>query len=258
MRYGWPIVVSGLAALATSGLDRWFLADATGTAAMAQYAIAAKFALVVALLLQPYGMWWFPRRFRVLREEGGQAHAARGAAIGAALGAVVAVGIAFTAPLALELLFPPAYHPASALVPWLAGAMALKNAAELLNLGCYTGITTHTQPFVNLTGAAIAVVGFLFLIPPWGAEGAAGALVLAQAVRLVLFIWLSQRVLPLPYPSAQLGLLGVLTLLGLIASTAAQGAAAAWLIAATGWTLMGLAAWRLRLLPLPRSSARAS
>ncbi|MEI8609484.1 oligosaccharide flippase family protein [Enterovibrio sp. Hal110] len=61
--YSLPIMTSGLMAFSLNGLDRWVLADVASLEDVAQFGVAAKFALAVVLLLQPFGMWWMPKRF---------------------------------------------------------------------------------------------------------------------------------------------------------------------------------------------------
>ncbi|HMQ57775.1 MAG TPA: oligosaccharide flippase family protein, partial [Rhizobiaceae bacterium] len=69
--YGLPIVLSGLSMFALGAADRWFIAGHVSRADMAQYAIAAKLALATALVVQPFGLWWYPRRLALLAQPGG-------------------------------------------------------------------------------------------------------------------------------------------------------------------------------------------
>lgn len=89
--YSLPLVGSGLVAFALNGLDRWVLADYASLTDVAQFAVAAKFALAVVLLLQPFGMWWLPRRFEVINEPGGHKKAAHFIALGIVLALIITV-----------------------------------------------------------------------------------------------------------------------------------------------------------------------
>jgi O-antigen/teichoic acid export membrane protein len=249
IRYSLPLVGSGLLGFALTGLDRWVLADIVGPAEMAQYAIAAKFAMLTALLLQPYLMWWSPRRFSILREQDGNIKAARYAAAGSAISLLIVVAVGLTAPLLVGLMFPPEYHTAMHYLPWLVLVMAIKDSAELLNLGCYTGKTTNLQLLINLAGGITGIVGMLAMVPLWGAWGAVGALAAAQVVRLLLYLGVSQRLLPLPYPTRGLVALSVLTLTLLWLGELVDNHLTRALLALHGIALMGIAAVALRLLP---------
>ncbi|MCB1772205.1 MAG: oligosaccharide flippase family protein [Gammaproteobacteria bacterium] len=249
LRYSLPLVGSGLLGFALTGLDRWVLADAVGPGEMASYAIAAKFAMLAALLLQPYLMWWSPRRFSVLQETNGTQRAALYATTGSVLSLLIVVAVGLTAPLAVAWMFPPAYHDAMRYVPWLVLVMAIKDSAELLNLGCYTGKTTHAQLLINLGGAIVGVCAMLALVPLWGAWGAVVAMALAQTLRLLLYVVISQRLLPLPYPTQGLALMTLLTLAALWAGGQIHDDLARGLLAVPVIVLMTIAARRMRMLP---------
>ncbi len=248
--YSFPLVGSGLLGFVLTGLDRWLLADAMGAAEMAQYAVAAKFAMIAALLLQPFLMWWSPRRFQVLNESNGRNKAADFAALGSALSLLIAVSVGLSAPLFIELLLPETYWSASRYIPWLVLLVAIKDSAELLNLGCYTGRTTHAQFLINLGGSMTGLLGMLLLIPLWGTLGAIAALLLAQLLRLALYLTVSQRQLRLPYPSGSLLLLAGMTLTLLYMSTEVEGLVERISLLLLGSALMLAALFVLRLVPL--------
>lgn len=250
LHYSLPLVGSGLLGFALTGLDRWVLADAIGPGEMAQYAIAAKFAMLAALLLQPYLMWWSPRRFSVLQETDGAEKAAYYAAAGSVLSLLIVVVVGLGAPLAVSWMFPPAYHDAMHYVPWLVLVMAVKDSAELLNIGCYTGKTTHSQLLINLAGACVGVLALFMLVPAWGSWGAVMAMGLAQTLRLLLYVVVSQRLLPLPYPTRGLVLMTLLTLAALWVGGQVRDDLARGLLAVPVIALMAFVAHRMQLLPL--------
>lgn len=204
MSYGVPIVISGLAAFGLAGFDRWLLVSELGEAAVAPFAVAMKFTFVIILLMQPFTLWWYPRRFRVLNEAAGLAINARYAVLGAALAVLVSGVVAVFAPWLIIWLTPSEYHQAINYVPWLCWAMALKLLAELLNVGCYNGEDSRIQMKIHLVSAALGVVGYCIFIPVYGVAGAIGCLLFAYAVRLIMFYVMSQQLLRLPYQLAPL------------------------------------------------------
>lgn len=248
--YSFPLLGSGLLGFILTGLDRWLLAEAVGVAEMAQYAIAAKFALIAALLLQPFLMWWSPKRFQVLEAPDGRSQAAHFASLGSSLSLLIAVLVGLSAPVFIELLLPKDYWSASQYIPWLVLLVAIKDSAELLNLGCYTGKTTHAQFMINLAGSVIGLLGMLLLIPAYGVWGAIFALLAAQLVRLALYLSISQRLLPLPYPTVRLASLAMLTLIMLAISTEVHGLVERMLLLVIGSCSMLAALFALKLASL--------
>lgn len=198
-RYGAPIVLSRIGLFAITGLDRWLLADKVGVEQLAIYAIAAKFALILGLLMQPFGLWWFPQRIRLLQQPGGTQQCADYALLGTNMGIFLGAAMMMALPAFLILALPPAYHGAASLVMGLACVAAIKNAGDLLNLGCFSGDSSQTQMWIQWFAAVLAVAGYLWLIPKQGTTGAVMVLAIVYMIRLLLFYGYSQRQLYLPY-----------------------------------------------------------
>ncbi|MFK9842411.1 hypothetical protein ACJENN_25500, partial [Escherichia coli] len=60
--YGLPLVGSALAMFALGSCNRWFLSGNVPDADIAFLGLASKLALATPLLLQPFLLWWSPRR----------------------------------------------------------------------------------------------------------------------------------------------------------------------------------------------------
>lgn len=272
LRYAAPLVLSGVAGFFLAGFDRWALAAQLGPEEMAIYALAAKFALVVGLVLQPFGMWWYPRRFVALAGPDGPAASARVAALGVGLGVAAALAVAVAGPVAIRWLTPPVYHGAAALLPWLAAIHAIKNAGDLMNVGCYVGRDTVLPTGIGLASAGVLVAGLLALVPVAGVPGAIGAAAAAWTLRLASMLAASQRRVRLPYPAARLAAIAALGLAGTAAASLAGPALGplAAVAAAIGVALLTPmpgprgSAWPMlvaavsRLLPRPGACGRSS
>jgi len=249
--YSLPIVGSGLVAFALNGLDRWILADYTSLIDVAHFGVAAKFALAVILLQQPYMMWWSPRRFEVLSGPNGETKAANFIALGVALTLIITVMVGLAAPLLISWLLPESYAQAGQYVVGLVLVMALKEVAELFSIGCFAGKTTGTQLVINTMGAGMGILGMLWWTPIYGVWGIIYGLMFARALRLLLFFIASQHLLPLPYPTRSILLLVMLAMGSLImgSQTASEGEQLLVTVVGTG-CLLGTA-FLLRLIPLP-------
>ena len=209
--YGGPLAVGGMATFAMGGLDRWMVADAVGVADLAPYAIATKFATITGLVLQPFGMWWFPRRFNLLETANRRKENARLAAMGAGFGFMAAAGIGLIAPVAIVFLTPEGYHKAVDYVPWLVLIVAIRHSSEYLNIGCYLQRTGILPMVINMTGSVLALLGYFIAIPMFGIAGAMMATGSAQLLRLILFFSISQRRMALPYTYMPLFLVMVIS-----------------------------------------------
>lgn len=254
--YGGPLVLTGMAGFVLGSFDRWILADAVGTAAMAEYALAAKFGLMTAILIQPFDMWWYPRRFAVLAEPDGAERSARIVGIGVSIAVLSAVTVAVAGPVMIRLMTPASYHGAIAYVPWMSALAAVHNVTTVFNIGCYSGRTTGWPVVIDGTAAAVAVAGYFLLIPVYGAWGAIAATTIALSLRLAMSYRISQRITPLPYPLKRLLALSAIGLLAITAMQMTDGEGLRLAMGALGLTTVGLAVLALRLVPVPVPAAR--
>lgn len=204
LAYGVPLIGSGLASFVLGTADRWVLAGQVDGAALGHYALASKAAMIVALLMQPFDLWWYPQRLLLLRQQGGLERSGQVVQMGAALLLLAGGATALLGPNLIDLLASAAYAPAKAMVPWIVFSLVLQMLASLANVGCYNGRTASLPLAVNTASAVVALGLYLVLIPRWGVPGAIAATLAAQAVRLALFAALSQRRVPVPWRLARL------------------------------------------------------
>ena len=247
--YSLPLVGSGLVAFALNGLDRWILAEYTSLNDVALYGVAAKFALAVVLLLQPFGMWWTPRRFEVLNEPDGHQKVAHFVALGIGLALIIGVLVGLSAPLIINWLMPATYAMSSQYVVALVLVMLFREITVLVNLGCFTGNTTVTQFVINMACAATGIIAMFMLTPTYGVWGVIYALLGTQTLRLILFFFISQHLLKLPYPIRSLTLLTSLSIGWLLVGSQATTIEHQILTIITATTSLLVIALLLRLIP---------
>jgi O-antigen/teichoic acid export membrane protein len=210
--YGGPLVFVGMAGFILGSFDRWILADIVGTAQMAQYALATKFGLMTAVLIQPFDLWWHAKRFSCLKQKNGPQRCTDFACIGIVIALFAALLIAAGGPTLVRLLTPPSYHASIAFIPWLAALAALHNATATMAFGAMNQEHTLKPAVIDGSAAAIALLGYLTLIPHYYAWGAIAATSIALSYRFVLTYFVSQKALLLPYPMPSLAMLTSLTL----------------------------------------------
>lgn len=202
LKFGGPIVVSGIGMFAVTGLDKWILADKINVEALAVYAISAKFALILSLLMQPFCLWWFPNRIQILQQDNGPQQCAEKAILGCNLVIFLAFSMLLTVPSFIYLFLPSDYYLAAKVSVALILVNTIKNISELMNLGCFSGESSQKQMWIQCLCAVIAVIGYYFLIPLYGVWAAVAVLGGVYSMRLVLLYCVSQSLEPLPYKHA--------------------------------------------------------
>lgn len=247
--YGSPLILTGLAGFIMGSFPRWILADAAGAELMAKYALAAKFGLLTALLVQPFELWWSPKRFEVLNTANGPAQCAKNISIGLVIVALSVLCISTGAPLAITIMTPAAYHDAIQYVPFLSALAGIHAATLLVNIGIYNVRVTKWPVIIDMSAAGIAFIGYLSLIPHFAAWGAISATGLALLARFAATFILSQRISRIPYNSS--ALCGLARLLILIVTLLVQSydLISHIAIGSTGFVLIILYALKIKLVP---------
>ncbi len=248
--YSMPLVASGLVAFGLNGLDRWILADYTTLTDVAHFGVAAKFSLAVILLLQPYNMWWTPRRFIVLNQQNGQQKVARFITIGLVLTLIISVLVGLASPLLIHALLPDNYAISAQYVVGMVIVMACKEMADLVNIGCFTGKTTRAQLAINAFAVCLGIAGMLYWTPQYEVWGIIYGLITAQLTRLILFFIISQHFLPLDYPKGPLFLLTSVSLALVIISGLSSSLFMQIISMLISTGLLSLIAIRFNLVPV--------
>jgi len=248
--YSLPIVGSGLVAFALNGLDRWILADQTSLIEVAEYGIASKFALAAVLLLQPFGMWWSPKRFEIASQLNGKEAAVKAISIGIGLCLIICVCVSTGAPILINWLIPASYIMASEYALGLVLAMTLRELSELVNIGCYINRSTLSQLWVNISTTLVGLLIMLATVSSMGVWGVIIALISAQLLRLILFYMVSQYFFRLDYPLPAIALLGLQTLGWLAFSTQFESVTQQLVYAVVAAAMISISAVTLKLIPL--------
>ncbi|RTZ16803.1 lipopolysaccharide biosynthesis protein [Vibrio aquaticus] len=211
VRYSSPLMLSAVVAFGLSGAERWIIAGTTDLVTLGMYAIAAKFALGVGILIQPFHMWWMPKRFHAL-EQFGRHYTAQITQQGIMLLCFLALIVAWLSQLFIQLLLPTNYLLAASYVSLAIITMLFKELVELTNLGVlYRKKTTHLL-LINLSATLIAF-SLCYFFSDLGIKAILVALVVGQVVRFVATFWHSQTLAPLRYQSPSiLGLILLTTL----------------------------------------------
>jgi O-antigen/teichoic acid export membrane protein len=198
-RYGLPLTGGLLAMFALGNCDRWFLSGRVPPQDIAFYGLAAKLALVTAVAYQPFLLWWSARRLAILREEGLD-KLAEAWGQGISLLMLSALFVALAMPVFIDAFFPASYGAAAFYLPLLVLISVLNELCSLCNTGAYAMSHGFRVLAVNAAGAAVAISAYAALIPAQGVMGAIEATMLAQLVRLGLFLVTGRKAAPVPYP----------------------------------------------------------
>ncbi len=200
LTYGLPIVGSMLAMYALGNLNRFALPGVVSPEVIAHFGLASRLALIVWLLLYPFELWWQPRRIACLNEPGGLDLSARMWGLGIGLLLFASLGMALFGPVLVLTILPEAYAPALAYLPPLIMTQIVHHLVQLTNVGTYARDDGYAVLAIDLTGAAVAVLGYIFVVPQIGIAGVIASMILGNLTRLTLHVAIGYSRAPVAYP----------------------------------------------------------
>lgn len=220
--YSLPLMLSAMVAFGLNGAERWFIAYSSSLETLGLYAIAAKFALAMCILVQPFGMWWMPKRFETL-DQGGRSKASLITELGVFYICALAVIVGIGAQVAIKVTLPDAYLGACALVVGAIIMAMLKEISDLINIGLLYRKKTHWLLAINSLSTTVGLLLCWFTLS-FGVWGVITSIIIAQATRLILIGYFSHSVYSMPYQyirlvmtlSLTISLLGVTQLISSI------------------------------------------
>lgn len=249
--YASPLLGAALAQFALGASSRWFLAGEVTDAEIAHYGLGSRLALMTALVITPFLLWWNPQRIAALQQPGGLERSVRIIALGFGILLFGVLGVALTGPVFIVMLLPEAYLPAAQYVAPMAAAIGLHNLTQLVDVGCYARANGLRVLAIDAAGAALAITGFIVLIPMFGVWGAVYAILGGHMFRLAAFFIVGHALAPLKWPwsRAVIAVAAALALELLAPSPTNQIASIIWCLIA----MPALAALllQLRLVTLP-------
>ncbi|MCD9519671.1 lipopolysaccharide biosynthesis protein [Photobacterium phosphoreum] len=196
--YCLPLMFSGLIIFGLNGLERWFLIFYVSFNDVALYAVAFKFALILVLLMQPFGMWWMPKRFEYLSNNGVNT-TTQITHISIVLLCSLTICVCYFSPVFIDWFMPETYHAAKDIVVVLVLIFAIKELNELINMGALIKQETKKLLVINCLATVVGVTLIIVLTPEYKVNGVLSALMVAQSIRTLSTYWLSQRCFHFPF-----------------------------------------------------------
>lgn len=216
IKYSTPIMLSGMVAFGLSGAERWLIAGTTDLSTLGIYAIAAKFALAVGIMLQPFHMWWMPKRFHAYESQG-RHYTTKIVQYGVLLLCVIAVTATWMSQIFILTILPNEYALAAQYVGLTIAMMLFKELVELTNFGILYSQKTSRLLIINIVSTLIALCVFYLTIGS-GLVAILLALIVGQVCRFIATLIQSQSLTPLAYQHTGMLALIVLTTLFLVTS----------------------------------------
>jgi len=218
VRYGLPLLATGLLAMAIEFAARYILNLYIDHAQLATYVIYAKLSSIVeVLIITPFGLWWPTERFLWLESKDGGRRFFRAVSVAMLVALLVAAGTLWLASDWVVSWFAPGVPPNRHVALLLIFSMVARGMAYPLNVGALKEGKTHWNIYGALTAAVVNGALCFLLIPRFGIVGAAYATILSHICYTAFLTVISQRIHPVPLPYLTMGGLIIISALLIIA-----------------------------------------
>jgi O-antigen/teichoic acid export membrane protein len=260
LRFGLPLVAMQIATFIFTFGDRYFLNKAGDTTAVGLYGLAYQFGFLVGMIgYMPLEMVWDPQRFAVAKRDDRDVIYSKVFKYMNVTLITAAVGLSLFVGDVLRLIAAPEFHAAAIFVPVIVGAYIFQAWGTFFNVGIMITERTGFYTVANWAAAAVAMVGYLVLIPRYVAWGAAFTIVASLGTRFWLTLVFSQRLWYIRYEWGP-----VLRLLALACAISAPvmflprfGAATSVAVHTAMFSVYAVLVWHLILARADRDAVRA-
>jgi O-antigen/teichoic acid export membrane protein len=200
-RFGLPLVPAALALIAVNFGDRFFLSHLADLAEVGRYELGIRIASAMVLLLTAFRTAWPAFAYSIEDEGAARRTYAFVLTYLVAIASWLALALGLLAPWLVRLLAPSndAYWPGARVVAPLAFASAAYAGYIVVSIGIGRARRTGFNWVVTGIAALVDVALNLALVPRFGMEGSAAAMLSAYSVLFVVMAWHAQRTYPVPY-----------------------------------------------------------
>ena len=200
LKFSFPLIPSILAISIINQVDRFFIKEIVGDAALGMYAIGASFGMIITFFLYSFEQIVVPSIYKKLSAKTDQENNRKllisFTKFYGILVFLLAILISIGSYLLLEWNFlPEKYLPAQAYIFWIAAAYALWGLCTILTPYINFSKKTNYLLIATVIGCIINLVANYFFIHQYGAIGAAYAKVLTFGVVLFLYWYFGKELL---------------------------------------------------------------
>lgn len=193
LKFGAPLLPGGLAFYIMSTADRWFIQHYHDATALGLYAIAAKFALLMALLIETFRKAWWPIAMDAMHSEDGPQTFRMIARLFMGVGVAAVIGLTFIAPWLIRLLTTPDYFSAWKMTGILAWQSLFYGFFLIGSAGIWKAEKTWITSLLMTSFAILNIILNYILVPPYAGIGAALATAITFLLWTLASMWLSER-----------------------------------------------------------------
>ncbi|WP_417884651.1 lipopolysaccharide biosynthesis protein [Zunongwangia sp.] len=205
-KYGWPIMVAGIAFIINDNLDKILLKDMISDSIMGAYSGCYKLAVFMMIFVQAFKMGAEPFFFNHSKEKNAKFTYAKILNYFVILGSLIFLVLVCFVDLFKQVVIPNSdYWVAMSIVPIILLANLFLGIYHNLSIWYKLTDKTRMGMYISLFGAFITVVMNLLLINIFGFIAAAWATLAAYGSMMLISYFLGRKYYPVPYNIKRVG-----------------------------------------------------
>jgi O-antigen/teichoic acid export membrane protein len=183
LRFGAPFVPAGVGIYFMSTADRWFIQYYHSSGELGNYAVAAKFVLLLSFAVETFRQAWWPVSLDAMHSEDGPNTFRTIARLYMGCACAGIVLLTFLSPWLVTTLTGPAYHDSWPIVGILAWQSVFYGFFLISSAGIWKAEKTYLNLHIMAGPAILGLILNWILVPAYGAIGA------ALATSSTYFMW---------------------------------------------------------------------
>ena len=183
LRFGAPLVLSGLVIYFMTTVDRWFVQYYYGEKALGLFSVAAKFSMILYLAVETFRKAWWPIAMDAMHSKDGPETFRIISRLYMGLACAGLVMLTFASPLLIKFLTGPDFHESWPMVGILAWQPLFYGFILISAAGIWKVEKTYINIYLSIISAIIGVILNWVLVPIFGGVGA------AIATAITFFLW---------------------------------------------------------------------
>jgi O-antigen/teichoic acid export membrane protein len=220
LRFGLPRLPHGLAQQAFDAGNKILFNQYVPLAQLGVYQIATTLGQSLKFFLSAFETGWAPFYYETARQPDARIVFSKITTYGIAILTLLVAGLTAIAGDLVRLIAPESYAGAATVVPLIALGIAFQGVYLLTSIGLNLSSQTRYYPMATILSAAVGLSSGLWLMPRYGAVGAATAFLLSYVTLAVLAGWFASRHYPVGYEWSRVGRVVVAGMLATIAALA--------------------------------------
>ncbi|RZB36231.1 MAG: hypothetical protein SRB2_02390 [Desulfobacteraceae bacterium Eth-SRB2] len=206
LKFGAPLIPTALAMYILNTADRWFISHINGPETLGLYAVGAKFAMLMAIIVTTFRTAWWPVIMDSIQSSDGPALLRTMSSLYLGLGCAGIILLTALSPFLVRILTPLPFHAAYPIV----GILAWQSMFYGFNLIVTIGIWKKEKTiWISILMGAVALLNIVLdvlLVPEYGGIGAALATSTSFLVWNILTLIVSEKLWPVGYRFRNLGM----------------------------------------------------